>query len=48
MTSPRISAADRVRQMAFDALTPAEKTAVLLAVGKRGVEAADYAACAVG
>jgi hypothetical protein len=32
MMPARISAADRVRQMAFDALSPAEKTAVVLAV----------------
>lgn len=32
MMPVRISTADRVRQQAFDALTPAEKTAVMLAV----------------
>ena len=39
MMSVRISAADRVRQQAFDALTPEEKTAVMLAVaGGAGVQ----------
>lgn len=35
MMPVRISAADRVRQQAFDALTPEEKTAVVLAVASR-------------